>query len=157
MKLDPAHPWNVGLVRACSTRIGDDRRPVAPIMKPKAGINPYWDLGSHPEVVERLWDTLGARLREECRAVIYGAPGLVDPASGAVLALAYGTGYVIRIPNRRMEAAVQAGFTAEQRWSDGTYTNIAHLFGQGWMFGRWLPQEVDWIAEAIRDVRQDER
>jgi hypothetical protein len=157
MRLDPTHPWNRDLVRDCTARARAEGYAGEPVTAPPRGKNPYWELGSHPEVVERVWDVLGARLRDDCRALIYGTPGLVDPGSGAVLAIAYGTSYVIRVPNRRIEAAVEAGCKTEMSWSTGESTNIEGAFGRGWMFGCWNAQEVDWIAEALRDAQQAER
>ena len=152
MKLDPTHPWNRELVRDCTARARKSGYGGEPISAPPAGTNPYWELGSHPEIVERVWDMLGVRLGDDCRALIYGIPGLVDPNTGAVLAIAYGTSYAIRVPNRRLGEALQAGCAVEAAWSDGTSTNIEHTFGRGWVFGHWLPQEVDWIVEALRDA-----
>jgi len=153
MKLDPSHPWNIGLVRELAAQAKQRRQRVDAIAAPKSVTNPYWDLGSSPEVVERLWDVLGARLGEKSRAIVYGVPGLVDPGGGAVLALAYGEAYVIRVPNRRMEVATQAGGSAEWYSGSGLAINIERRFGRGWMFGCELAQEVDWIAEAVRDLR----
>lgn len=153
MKLDPSHPWNVGLVRELAAQAKRRRVRVDAIAAPKSVTNPYWELGSSPEVVERLWDVLGARLSDKSRAIVYGVPGLVDPGSGAVLALAYRETYVLRVPNRRMEVATQSGCAAERSVSDGSTVNIERSFGRGWLFGCGLAQEVDWVAEAVRDLR----
>lgn len=152
MKLDPLHPWNRELIRDCGARARQRGYVGSAMLAPPRGANPYWELGSEPQVVERVWDFLGARLRDDCRALIYGSPGLVDPGSGAVLAVAYATSYVIRVANRRLDDALQAGCSIEHTWSDGTTTNIEQKFGRGWVFGHWLPQEVDWVAEALRDA-----
>lgn len=66
-------------------------------------------LGSHPDIVSRIWDELGNSLPLDCKAIVYGNPALVNPQNGIILALGYGTRYAIRIPEKYIEAAFKCG------------------------------------------------
>lgn len=59
-------------------------------------VDPYFDLGVHPEIVERLWDKINSGLPSDCRMVIYGTPALAHPDSAVILALSIGTEYAFR-------------------------------------------------------------
>jgi hypothetical protein len=45
--------------------------------------------GSHPAIVEYLWDRIAPQFRTDCRAVVYGTPALVAPQRG----LLFGVGF----------------------------------------------------------------
>ncbi|MCC6487462.1 MAG: hypothetical protein IT364_08170, partial [Candidatus Hydrogenedentes bacterium] len=96
MKLDTAHPMNRLAIEYFRHR--EDRSPAPPpLAAPNEHPDPYMGAGSHPDIVERVWDVLGASLPRDCRALVYGTPALVHPAVGVVIALAYGTQYAIRV------------------------------------------------------------
>ena len=59
--------------------------------------NPYLELGSHPDVVERIWNELGTVFGQDSNQIVCGSPALVHPMSGVVLAIAWGTRYVLRL------------------------------------------------------------
>ncbi len=67
-----------------------DKEPVQSI-DPKCDY--YWGSGTHPDVLERLWNQIGKKLPVDSRAVVFGNPALVHPDSGIVLAFALGTEY----------------------------------------------------------------
>ncbi|MFC1817139.1 hypothetical protein ACFL0M_14660 [Thermodesulfobacteriota bacterium] len=48
-----------------------------PMVSPDKHSDPYMEAGSHPEIVERVWDALGSSLPVDCRAIVYSAPALV--------------------------------------------------------------------------------
>jgi hypothetical protein len=114
--------------------------------------DPYMNLGSHPESVERIWDQLGSALPKECRCILLGSPGLVAPRSGVLLAKAYGTAYILRIPQDSMDAAIQAGARTRMKWSDSHTTDLKQDYGDGWIFGKYLKQEPDWLLAAYYAV-----
>lgn len=118
------------------------------VAAPDSHPTPYRDLGSHPDIVERVWDVLGADLPTDCRAIVYGTPSLVHPDKGIVLAMAYGTAYVLRVPRELVDSAIRAGLTIERRWSDGTTTNLQEELGFGWLFGGWLDEESEWLLKT---------
>jgi hypothetical protein len=149
MHLDESHPLNQKLVSR-------KKRPgFSPIMPPDGHPDPYMQLGSHPDVVQRVWDDLGRALPVDCRAIVYGTPSLVDPRSGVVLAMAYGTAYVIRVPERMLDGAYQAGCRTERSWTSGGTTCIAEEFGRGWVFGAWAKEEIEWLREVFADLQED--
>jgi hypothetical protein len=69
-----------------------------PLAAPDSVADAYAGQGSHPDVVERLWDGLAAGLPMDCRCLVAGTPALVHPGSGVVLAFTLGTAYYVRRP-----------------------------------------------------------
>ncbi len=148
MKLDESHPLNLKVIAHLRRRKPD----APPIASPDSHPDPYRELGSHPEAVERVWEILGAGLPTDCRAIVYGRPGLIHPPAGIILAVAYGTAYVIRVPGGTVDAALDAGCKTERTWSDGARTNIEKELGRGWLFGNWLDQETQWLLKTYREL-----
>jgi hypothetical protein len=148
--LDANDPSNAGLIRYMPSK---PRVSAVPITPPKSsGRHPYLEHGSHPEVVERVWDQLGPALPVDCRCLLYGTPALVAPVLGIVLAVAWGTAHVLRIPLAVMPAALKAGARTVMHWSTGREMNVAKEFGEDWVFGCWAKDEPQWcrsIYEAV--------
>ena len=115
---------------------------------PDSGNDPYYHRDCHPEIVERVWDQIGAAYPSEGRCLVYGRPSLVDPASGVIVALAFGTAYCVRIPVAAVPEAIKLGAKLSMNWSGGTTTDIQAELGEGWVFGAWLTQEIEWTQEA---------
>lgn len=114
----------------------------------RSTVDPYRELGSHPDVVERVWDGLGQLFGPLSRQIVCGTPGLVHPETGVVLALAFGTQYVIKIGPRLVNRALGEGYKVTNRWSDGTMTDLQVEIGKGWFFGRWSEKESAWLDES---------
>lgn len=138
------HPLNAGVVRS----LGRKALGAVSIVASDAVPNPYFRCGSHPEIVERVWDQLGRGLPPASRRILCGTPVLVHPATGVVLAVCYGTSYCLRLSNGVMPVAVQAGYETSHRWGDGTVTDLSEEFGRDWVFGRWAKEETDWCRAA---------
>lgn len=154
MKLDEAHPAHQKMLAqlradaAARVAEGDEAEPeLAPY---EAGPHSYLGRGSHPDVVTRVWDVLGAALPEDGRRLVFGTPALVHPGRGLVLAMAYGTEYLLCLPPALASLAIERGYKTKQQWSTGDVTDVAEAFGPGWVFGRWLEEEADWIRAAFR-------
>ena len=82
-------------------------RPPPPLSEPlEAAPDPLYGLGTHPDIIERLW-RIDAALPRTCRWLLWGGPALVHPESGVVFAVGFGTiGIVVRLPpGRRADAA----------------------------------------------------
>jgi hypothetical protein len=109
---------------------------------------PYRDLRAQPDVVEQIWNRLGAALPMDCRAVVYGTPGLVHPLTGIVFALAIGTRYGLRLPGALPQEAVRAGAPTSVRWTNGGGMNIQDELGEDWIFGWGVQQEQSWCLAA---------
>jgi len=125
----------------------------APLLAaPETHTDPYYQAGSHPDVVARLWDEIGPALDADCRALIFGSPALVHPHGGIVLALCMGTTYGLRIPVENLEDACTAGCRRQQQWTGGGQTDIEARFGEGWVFGAFLDAETDWLRASFDRV-----
>lgn len=151
MTLDEAHAMN----RLVLTHLRNPKRSQfrpAPITSPSKHPDPYAEAGSHPDIVERVWEELGRAFPADCRALVYGTPALVHPKAGVVLALAYGTQYAIRVPEALIATAVQRGCKTEQTWNTGETTQITDVLGQGWVFGAWADEEKQWLASAYNGL-----
>jgi len=115
---------------------------------PDAVEDPYYRLGSHPDIVERVWDQLGAAVPKPCRCIAGGTPALVHPQTGIIFALALGTQYGLRLPGGLADEAVRAGAKTQVRWSYGGDLDTRRDLGDEWVFGAWLKQEADWCRKA---------
>ena len=116
--------------------------------------NPYYQCGCHPDIVERVWDQIGAAMPADCRCLVTGMPALVHPTAGVIFALAIGTQYGLRLPGSLASAAVSAGAKTSTRWSTGATMDIRSELGDDWVFGAWLADEFPWCKSvyAIFDL-----
>ncbi len=106
--------------------------------------DPYLSLGSHPDVVERVWDDLCPHTR--WRLVVLGTPAAVDPVCGTVLAVALGTSYWLRVTPADLAVALADGFTQTHRYGlDPQVFDAAATFGTTWVHGRWDEREPGWL------------
>lgn len=120
--------------------------------------DPYYRLGTHPELVERLWDELGGPLPADCRYIVFGAPVLVRPDSGVIFGFAGGTIYSLRLPPRERAEALSAGaerirsFPAYQALGiEASVLDLRHI-GEAWVFGCWDKREHEWCLAAYEDA-----
>lgn len=136
--IDATHPRNLLAVETMRRR--------APYTKPFAlpadVDDPYYESGAHPEIVERMWDQLGKKM-EDGRCLLYGTPVLAQPSSGVIVAVAFGTQYIVRIPDEDVPRAMAAGYEQSHDWNDHT-TDLVPEFGTDWVFGLWRKEELRW-------------
>jgi hypothetical protein len=121
------------------------------IRRPREQHLDYWECGSHPDVVERVWDQLGKHLPAESRQVVLGTPALIHPGYGVVLAIAIGTQYALRLPHHIVEQGLPDGTRTQNTWSTGDQMDIQQELGKDWVFGTWASAEEDWCLEAFRE------
>lgn len=140
-------PANEGVVRYLERT----RSSTPDVRPPREKHLDYWECGSHPDVVERIWDKLGKDLPTECRQVVLGTPALVHPRSGVVLAIAFGMQYGLRLPNRVVQEGLPAGARTVNTWSTGGEMDIQQEIGKDWVFGTWMSVEEVWCLEAFRE------
>ena len=117
--------------------------------------DPYMGQGSHPDVVERVWDVIGESLPRDCRCLIYGTPALVHPESGILLAFCNGTTYCIRLNEELFDEALKAGAKTYQKWSYGGDMDTLRELETYWIFGLWSKRETEWchvIYEKLGDM-----
>lgn len=125
------------------------KKPDAPVFALwNSAPDPYRQCGCHPEIVEKLWDQIGAALPADCRGLVYSNPGLIHHKSGVILAIGLGTWYGLRLPGLLMAEAIKAGAKTQTKWSDGNSMDIQVDFGGDWVFGAWLPNELIWCKRA---------
>lgn len=146
-RVDPRHPANA-LVLATLRKSNPDGKPVA---TPSEVTDPYFECGSHPDIVERVWDRLARRLPKEARCVLFGTPALVQPLSGVVVAVCMGTNYVLRLPSARLSAALVAGYRQSHTWKPGDVTDLTKEYGPDWVFGRFDDPEIEWCRQVFEE------
>jgi hypothetical protein len=152
-------PANAGIMRylgrshrvARSVSVARDR----PECAPSEVIDPSYTLGTHPDLVARLWDELGGTLPEDCRWVVHGSPALVHPATGVIFAFAGGTHtYAFRLPPDCHAEALAAGATTVVHYPAypeiGASSSTLDLteIGPEWGFGGWHAGEDRWCRAA---------
>ena len=121
------------------------------IRQPREKHLDYWECGSHPDVVERVWDKLGRHLPTNCRQVVLGTPALIHPRSGVVLAIAIGTQYALRLPNRVVQDGPPDDVRTQSTRSAGRQMDIQQEIGKDWIFGAWASVEEDWCLESFKE------
>jgi hypothetical protein len=148
------HPANRTLVAYLEARDKGNR---ARELDPADAHDPYYTLGTHPEIVERLWDELGGRLPAKCGWILYGRPVLVHPRTGVVFGLAGGSlTYALRLPEAERTAAITAGAKIVHEYPAYPELNVPAStldladFGPEWVFGGWLKGEEDWCRAAYK-------
>jgi|SRR5688572_9758986 len=140
-------PSNEGVIRYLERngpRIPDVRPPR------EKGLD-YWECGSHPDVVERLWDQLGKHLPMGCRQVVLGTPALVHPGTGVVLAIAMSMQYGLRLPGRILKEGLGPNVRTQVTWSTGGQMDIQQEIGSDWVFGTWAAAEESWCLESFQE------
>nr|AUN37375.1 hypothetical protein [uncultured bacterium] len=142
MHLDESHPDNTLVLDRLRAR-RPNRAPIAP---PESETYAYTQLGCHPDIVERIWDAINPQLPGDSRAVVYATPALVQPRTGLVIAIGYGTRYALRLPAALVDEAIARGCSTTQTWSGGGMSDVAAECGDGWLFGNWLADEAVWLS-----------
>jgi hypothetical protein len=112
----------------------------------------YVSQGSHPDIVQRVWDDLGGALPVKCQFLVYGTPALVHERSGIVLAICNGTQYNIRLTVQGFLEAITRGATTRTRWSSGQEMDSLAVLGPGWVFGGWFKEEEQWCRNTYQEV-----
>lgn len=106
-------------------------------------------LGTHPVVVDRLWEDLNAALPADARWLVFDGPALVHPGSGVLLAAAIGTQYALRLLPEHLPLAVAAGGEVVHTFRTvGTTLDLAATFGPDWVFGPWDEREPEWLLAS---------
>lgn len=150
------HSLNEGVLRFLERRRpAENRGP--DVRAPSDYRRDYWESGSHPDAVERVWDQLGRGLPTECRQVALGSPALVEPVSGVLLALAFGTAYGVRLPPSVCSSGLPPGVRTETKWTGGGGMNIQQEFGRDWVFGAWAAEEEKWCSQAFEEFRDAQK
>lgn len=106
-------------------------------------------LGTHPDVVDWLWDTLNGALPADCRWLIFDGPALVHPSTGLVLATGIGTQYALRLlPDDVATVIASGGELVHHFRTVGTTLDLAAAFGPNWVFGARDGREAEWLRAS---------
>ena len=106
-------------------------------------------LGTHPRIVDRLWDTLNEALPMDGRWLVCDAPALVHPTTRIILAAAIGTQYALRLLPSDLAVAIAAGAELSHEFRTvGTSVDLPATFGPGWAFGRFDEREASWLRAS---------
>ena len=138
MKGDPRNTQVIAYLTARGGTLGRLTEP------PASPPDPYLGRGSHPDIVERLWNALNPCLPRDCRLIFCGTPALVHPACGVVFGLAIGTQYALRLPEPLLDEELTAGAHTGTRWSGGGELDTRRDLGPDWVLGAWLEAEPEW-------------
>jgi hypothetical protein len=111
--------------------------------------DPYFTLGTHPDLVERLWAVLGRSLPVDCRWVLCGTPVLAHPGTGTAFGFAIGSlAYTLRLPARELALALAQGASQAHRYSNSLTLDLEQI-GDDWVLGRWRDDEIEWCRAAF--------
>lgn len=147
--LDEAHPENRGVL----AHLARGARAAAPPIAPPSSVrDPATTCGCHPDVVERLWDGLGAGLPRTARVLVHGTPALVHPRAGLLLAVGLGTSYALRLPRRAARDPAAALLERVHTYRTVGVTLDLAAWGPTWRFGAYASAETTWVAEAAAEL-----
>ena len=119
--------------------------------RPPADVD-RWRLGTHPDVVDWLWDTLDAALPRSARWLVYDGPALVHPESAVILAAGIGTEYAVRLTPSDSTIAEADGFQRTHAFgTTGTFLDLAATLGTDWVFGRFDEREPAWLRTSYAE------
>jgi hypothetical protein len=142
------NPQNQGILR-CLRDIGCNWRGPRSC-PPLEREDPYYYLGTHPDLVEQLWDNFTTSIPVDTRWVLHGRPVLVHPESKVIFAFANGTHtYAFRIPERVREEAVAASARQQYKYPDGSVFDLAN-YDEDWIFGGSIRDEDRLCLIAFR-------
>lgn len=119
---------------------------------PESVADPYMHQGSHPDVVERVWNQLGSSLPADCRYIVCGTPALVHPKTGTILAFCNGTGYCLRLIPALVTEAIELGAKTYIKWSYGHDLDTKRDLGADWVIGHWLKDEINWCNATYQSL-----
>jgi hypothetical protein len=151
MIIDTVNPANHGVLKYLGRREKSRNKLFA---TPGDVIDPYMGQGSHPDIVQRVWDELGSSLPVDCRCLVYGTPAIVHDLSGIVIAICNGTQYNLRLTANDLRDAIAKGASTRTRWSNGREMDSLAELGADWIFGGWFKWEVQWIHDTYEQWRR---
>jgi hypothetical protein len=149
MNIDITHPLNQAVLRYLAR---DEKSTKPAIASPGSVPDPYMCQGSHPDIVQRIWDELGAVLPKKCRCLVYGTPALVHNRTGIVLAICNGTQYNLRLTTSDFTDALAKGAKIKNRWSTGEEMDSVTILGPDWIFGGWFKEEQTWCLNTYNTL-----
>jgi hypothetical protein len=148
MKLEETSEINVTVL--AYLKRGKKNQP--PIALPDTAPDPYYRQGSHPEVVERVWDQIGSSLPTDCRCLVYGSPALVHLSAGIIFAVSMGTVYCLRLNSKLIHDAQKLGVKTQIKWAGGQIMDAHKDLGSDWVLGGWFADEKQWCNIVYEEL-----
>jgi len=147
------NPRNSRLLRHLA---GLSWRPLSTTFTPpdESHVDPYRELGCHPGAVRRVWDDFGSRLPVDCRCLIYGLPSLATPFSGLILAVAWGTNYVMQVPPEVPKVLASTQSDLMSYLISKFALDPSKEFGDTWILGMGLKDEPQWCRVVFDEDEQ---
>jgi hypothetical protein len=149
MQLNELSELNINVLKYLNK--GKTNQPL--IANPNSVPDPYYQQGSHPDVVERIWDQIASALPKDCRCLVYGIPALVHPKSGIIFAFTGGTVYYLRVPSTLVNEILQSGVRTYAQRAEGDIDTQRDL-GSDWIFGTWSSKEIEWCNMLFTQLNE---
>lgn len=143
-----SHAENRGVLAHLAREAPAGTALVAP---PSAVHDAYHECGSHPDVVEHVWDRLGAQLPRSSRVLLFGTPALLHSNTGIVLAVALGTAYALRLPTATLHDPAAASLEKSHTYGSVDMTLDLAAWGSTWRFGAYHRLEATWVQRAANE------
>ncbi len=122
------NPLNRGVLSYLCREAGVSATPR--IERPASRPVSSWQSGSHPEIVDHVWESLASLLPVDCRVVACGKPVLAAPRHSVIFAVPLGTEYGLRLPPREFALAHAAGAQVVHHYRTANVTlNLAEQSG----------------------------
>jgi len=132
----------------CRYLKGRGREGLPALARPDEVARPYETLGTHPDLVARLWDEIPRQLPVDCRFVVFGAPALFRPDTKIVFGFAGGTHtYALRLPEEVHREALLAGAERIKKYPRQASFDLGPI-GPEWVFCGWFKDEERWCLAA---------
>ena len=127
---------------------GKKKNDIHKSISPDLVSDPYYRLGSHPDIVQRVWNEITEKIPEDCKWIVYGIPVLVTPKSGIIFGFTCGTSYVLRLSPDIIQEAIEKGLETEHKFMDNYNLDLS-VMGRDWFFGGFYDVEKEWCLKTF--------
>jgi hypothetical protein len=149
IKVNPTNPLNLKVL----AYLEPPSVPGAPLVAGfEPGEKPYLRHGSHPDVVQRLWDEINPTLPEDSRCLVNGYPALVHPTKGILLGFTSGTHYYLRLPLQIVKEAENNGAKKILKFSSEKPMDVHKELGDDWVAGSYWGGEISGCEAMFNQV-----
>jgi hypothetical protein len=146
------NPANVGIIACLEDLTRNWRGPHS--CHPDEAYDPYYQLGTHPDLVEHLWDKLTVQLPLDCRWVLHARPVLVHPQTGVVFAFATGSmTYAFRLPVPHRAVLGEQPVQQMHRYPSGETLDLRQ-YDANWIFGGKIEKEDEVCLKAYQSAAE---
>jgi len=116
----------------------------------------YKELHLHPEVSVWFWRTLAVALPGDCRTVVYGHAALQHPPTGLLIAVAFGTHYILRVSSQVVDGLKANDASFAKYIGKNQRVDLREAVGPDWVYGRFLQEELHWCRASCDLADQSE-